>query len=169
MSKLKLSSEEKNQILESHNKYRDVLMGHLFDRTLVSEQVTQNMPAKQLFALAKQNCQKGGPISVAEIGTHEGKDVLIYNPTSPKEGVWEPGDEVYFYADGTYVVVTTKGGSTRVKSVRQWECPNLPFERDRVNNLINTLRTITSISFMMMPHSSLIKKVHKKKTKQFLI
>ena len=44
MGKLKLSSEEKNQILESHNKYRDVLMGHLFDRTLVSEQVTQNMP-----------------------------------------------------------------------------------------------------------------------------
>lgn len=141
MSKFKLSSEEKNQILESHNKYRDVLMGHLFDRSLVSEQASQNMPAKQLFALAKQNCQKGGPVSVAEPGTHQGKDVLIYNPTSPKEGVWEPGDEVYFYADGTYIVVTSKNGVSRVKTVRQWECPNLPFERDRVNNLINTLRS----------------------------
>jgi hypothetical protein len=40
MGKLKLSSEEREQILESHNKYRDVLMGHLFDTTLVSEQAT---------------------------------------------------------------------------------------------------------------------------------
>ena len=141
MGKLKLSSEEKTQILESHNKYREVLMGHLFDRSLVSEQATPNMPARQLFALAKQNCQKGGPISDAEVGTYQGKDVLIYDPTSPKEGVWNVGDEVYFYADGTYVVVTSKDGRNRVKTVRQWECPNLPFERDRVDNLINTLRT----------------------------
>ena len=141
MGKLKLSSEEKTQILESHNKYREVLMGHLFDRSLVSEQATPNMPARQLFALAKQNCQKGGPISDAEVGTYQGKEVLIYDPTSPKEGVWDVGDEVYFYADGTYVVVTSKDGRTRVKAVRQWECPNLPFERDRVDNLINTLRT----------------------------
>ena len=141
MGKLKLSSEEKTQILESHNKYREVLMGHLFDRSLVSEQATPNMPARQLFALAKQNCQKEGPISDAKVGTYQGKEVLIYDPTSPKEGVWDVGDEVYFYADGTYVVVTSKDGRTRVKAVRQWECPNLPFERDRVDNLINTLRT----------------------------
>ena len=141
MGKLKLSSEEKTQILESHNKYREVLMGHLFDRSLVSEQATPNMPARQLFTLAKQNCQKGGPISDAKVGTYQGKEVLIYDPTSPKEGVWDVGDEVYFYADGTYVVVTSKDGRTRVKTVRQWECPNLAFERDRVDNLINTLRT----------------------------
>ena len=75
MGKLKLSSEEKTQILESHNKYREVLMGHLFDRSLVSEQATPNMPARQLFALAKQNCQKGGPISDAKVGTYQGKEV----------------------------------------------------------------------------------------------
>ena len=136
MGKLKLSSEEREQILESHNKYRDVLMGHLFDTTLVSEQATQNMPAKQLFALAKQNCAKDGPIATAQPGTHLGKDVLVYKPTAAKEGVWDQGDEVYFYADGTYIVV---GKENRVKGVRQWNCPNLPFERDRTDNLINTL------------------------------
>jgi hypothetical protein len=136
MGKLKLSSEEREQILESHNKYRDVLMGHLFDTTLVSEQATQNMPAKQLFALAKQNCAKDGPIATAKPGTHLGKEVLVYKPNAAKEGVWDQGDEVYFYADGTYIVV---GKENRVKGVRLWNCPNLPFERDRNNNLIDTL------------------------------
>jgi hypothetical protein len=136
MGKLKLSSEEREQILESHNKYRDILMGHLFDTTLVSEQATPNMPAKQLFALAKQNCAKDGPIASAQPGTHLGKDVLVYKPTAAKEGVWDQGDEVYFYADGTYIVV---GKENRVKGVRQWNCPNLPFERNRTDNLIDTL------------------------------
>jgi hypothetical protein len=141
MGKLKISSEEKNQILESHNKYRDVLMGHLFDRSLVSEQATSNMPAKQLFALAKQYCKSDSPIALATQAQHLGKDVLKYRPTSPKEGVWDVGDDVYFYADGTYVVVTKFQGKERVKTSRQWNCPNLPFERDRVDNLINTLRS----------------------------
>jgi hypothetical protein len=136
MGKLKLSSEEREQILESHNKYRDILMGHLFDTTLVSEQATPNMPAKQLFALAKQNCAKDGPIASAQPGTHLGKDVLVYKPTAAKEGVWDQGDDVYFYADGTYIVV---GRENRVKGTRLWNCPNLQFERDRANNLINTL------------------------------
>jgi len=136
MGKLKLSSEEREQILESHNKYRDILMGHLFDTTLVSEQATPNMPAKQLFALAKQNCAKDGPIASAQPGTHLGKEVLVYKPNAAKDGVWDQGDEVYFYADGTYIVV---GKENRVKGVRLWNCPNLPFERDRNNNLIDTL------------------------------
>ena len=139
MGKLKISSEEKNQILESHNKYRDVLMGHLFDRSLVSEQATSDMPAKQLFALAKQNCKSDGPIGLATEAQHLGKDVLKYRPTSPKEGVWDVGDDVYFYADGTYVVVTKFQGRERVKTSRQWNCPNLPFGRDRIANLIDTL------------------------------
>jgi hypothetical protein len=141
MGKLKISSEEKNQILESHNKYRDVLMGHLFDRSLVSEQATSDMPAKQLFALAKQNCKSDGPIGLATEAQHLGKDVLKYRPTSPKEGVWDVGDDVYFYADGTYVVVTKFQGRERVKTSRQWNCPNLPFGRDRIANLIDTLRS----------------------------
>jgi hypothetical protein len=142
MGKLKLSSEEKNQILESHNKYRDVLMGHLFDRTLVSEQVTQNMPARDLFALAKQNCKADGAIGQATIGNHKGKTVLIYKPTTKHpEGLWDVDDEVYFYADGTFIVETSKNGESRVKSSAQWNCPNLPFERDRVDNLISTLRS----------------------------
>ena len=142
MGKLKLSSEEKNQILESHNKYRDVLMGHLFDRTLVSEQVTQNMPDRDLFALAKQNCKADGAIGQATIGNHKGKTVLIYKPTTKHpEGIWDVDDEVYFYADGTFIVETSKNGESRVKSSAQWNCPNLPFERDRVDNLISTLRS----------------------------
>jgi hypothetical protein len=142
MGKLKLSSEEKNQILESHNKYRDILMGHLFDPTLVSEQVTQNMPARDLFALAKQNCKADGAIGQATIGNHKGKTVLIYKPTTKHpEGLWDVDDEVYFYADGTFIVETSKNGESRVKSSAQWNCPNLPFERDRVDNLISTLRS----------------------------
>lgn len=141
MAKLKLSSEEKEHILESHNKYREILMGHLFDRSLLSEQQTQNMPARELFALAKKNCKAGGPVTLAAPATHEGKQVLELKPTTPMENVWDVGDVVYFYPDGTYIVVTTKNGLSRVKTTREWQCPNLPFERDRKDNLINTLRT----------------------------
>lgn len=141
MAKLKLSSEEKEHILESHNKYREILMGHLFDRSLLSEQQTQNMPARELFALAKKNCKAGGPVTLAVPATHEGKQVLELKPTTPMENVWDVGDVVYFYPDGTYIVVTTKNGLSRVKTTREWQCPNLPFERDRKDNLINTLRT----------------------------
>ena len=43
MKKIRISDDEKSSILESHNKYRDVLMGHLFDKTLLDEQ-TQTGP-----------------------------------------------------------------------------------------------------------------------------
>jgi hypothetical protein len=35
MKKILISQEEKNQILESHNSFREDLMGHLFDKNFL--------------------------------------------------------------------------------------------------------------------------------------
>ena len=54
MKKILISQEEKNRIIESHNTYRDVLMGHLFDKSLLEEQAqnprNQN-PRNKLFII----------------------------------------------------------------------------------------------------------------------
>ena len=150
MKKIKLSNEEKNQILESHNKYRDILMGHLFDKSLVSEQAApaqpqQTMTPSQFFELAKQKCNRESPVQKAKPGRDgEGKEILLYNPTERKVSngklVWEVGDVVYIYPDGTYIVTITKDGRTAVRNAMAWSCPGLTFPTNRLDNILNSLR-----------------------------
>ena len=55
MKKFKISEEEKNQILESHNSFRDVLMGHLFDKNLMTEQQALTAPEANPAGIHRTN------------------------------------------------------------------------------------------------------------------
>jgi hypothetical protein len=142
MKRIKVTSEEKNSILESHNKYRDVLMGHLFDKSLVSEQIEDITDPKQFLQLAKQRCTNEA-IKQGRPATKEGKDALLYRPTEKKvvgdRVVWDSGDEVYFFGDGTFLVTVTQGNKTGIRYADKWSCKGLNVKEDRLNNLIQTL------------------------------
>lgn len=147
MKRIKVSTEEKNQILESHNKYRDVLMGHLFDTSLVSEQQTEPQLSKSGAAFlkdAQQKCNPNSPVAQGQPAKHQGKDVIKYTPSDEKKDssgrtIWKQGDVVVIYPDGTYITIVTEGGRSAVRYTGIWNCPNLTFPQDRQNNLINTL------------------------------
>jgi hypothetical protein len=71
MKNFKISEEEKNQILESHNSFRNVLMGHLFDKNLMTEQQSLTAPeanpagyAEPMKVLqdAQKKCTAGSPL-----------------------------------------------------------------------------------------------------------
>jgi hypothetical protein len=142
MKRIKVTSEEKNSILESHNKYRDVLMGHLFDKSLVSEQIEDITDPKQFLQLAKQKCTNEA-IKQGRPATKDGKDALLYRPTEKKvvgdRVVWDSGDEVYFFGDGTFMVTVTQGNKTGIRYADKWSCKGLNVKEDRLNNLIQTL------------------------------
>jgi len=142
MKRIKVTSEEKNSILESHNKYRDVLMGHLFDKSLVSEQIEDITDPKQFLQLAKQRCTNEA-IKQGRPATKDGKDALLYRPTEKKvvgdRVVWDSGDEVYFFGDGTFMVTVTQGNKTGIRYADKWSCKGLNVKEDRLNNLIQTL------------------------------
>lgn len=142
MKRIKLTTEEKNTILESHNKYREVLMGHLFDKSLVQEQIEDITNPIEFLRLAQQKCgseaiKKGVPAK------KDGKDALLYRPTEKKVSgsrvIWDAGDEVYFFGDGTFIVTVTQNGKTGVRSAEEWTCKGLNVKEDRLNNLIATL------------------------------
>jgi hypothetical protein len=142
MKRIKVTTEEKNSILESHNKYRDVLMGHLFDKSLVSEQIEDITDPKQFLQLAKQKCTNEA-IKQGRPATKDGKDALLYRPTEKKvvgdRVVWDSGDEVYFFGDGTFMVTVTQGNKTGIRYADKWSCKGLNVKEDRLNNLIRTL------------------------------
>ena len=80
MKPIKITTEERNSILENHNKYRDVLMGHLFDKSLISEQIEDVTDPKQFLVLAQQKCTNEA-IRQAKPATKDGKNALLYRPT----------------------------------------------------------------------------------------
>jgi len=142
MKPIKITTEERNSILENHNKYRDVLMGHLFDKSLISEQIEDVTDPKQFLVLAQQKCTNEA-IRQAKPATKDGKNALLYRPTEQKMSgdrvIWDRGDEVYFFGDGTFLVTVTQGGKTGVRSADKWSCKGLNVKEDRLNNLIATL------------------------------
>ena len=142
MKPIKITTEERNSILENHNKYRDVLMGHLFDKSLISEQIEDVTDPKQFLVLAQQKCTNEA-IRQAKPATKDGKNALLYRPTEQKMSgdrvIWDRGDEVYFFGDGTFLVTVTQGGKTGERSADKWSCKGLNVKEDRLNNLIATL------------------------------
>lgn len=146
MKRIKVTTEEKNQILENHNKYRDILMGHLFDTSLVSEQQTSSpsKSGKDFLRGAQQKCSPNSPVAQGQLTKHEGKDVVKYTPTSEKKDssgrlIWKQGDVVVVYPDGTYITIVTMGPRSAVRYTGFWNCPNLTFPEDRKRTMLNTL------------------------------
>lgn len=135
MKKILVSEEEKNRILESHNRVRDILMGHLFDESLVSEQV-EPLQGRGLLEKAKSSCggfskEKAGEVV---IGTKQNSlkktmDALVVtSKDSQKDKVsglekWNVGDIRYYYPDMTYEVYRrTDDGKEKLIYTNSWSC-----------------------------------------------
>lgn len=133
MKKILISEEEKSRILESHNKVRDLLMGHLFDKSLVSEQQVgvQPLQGKALLEKAKTGC---GKLASAEFGTKKNAkgtqmDALVikapaaYTDKVSNVKVFDAGDTMYYYPDMTYEVYTpTADGKENLVYTNNWAC-----------------------------------------------
>jgi hypothetical protein len=153
MKKFRISEEEQKSILESHNKFRDVLMGHLFDKSLLEEQ-TQTGPVDknpvgvkapvEVLRLAQQKCPTSSGPKLGELTKYGGQDAIKYAPEGgdPKAGV-KTGETIYFLGTPVqggglqYVVVTTTERGERVVSRRgNWGCPGLDIESQDCQKLI---------------------------------
>jgi hypothetical protein len=109
---------------------------------LVSEQIEDITDPKQFLQLAKQRCTNEA-IKQGRPATKDGKDALLYRPTEKKvvgdRVVWDSGDEVYFFGDGTFMVTVTQDNKTGIRYADKWSCKGLNVKEDRLNNLIQTL------------------------------
>ena len=144
MKKLIVTEKERMAILESHNKLRDVLMGHLFDSELVSEEtITKrnineagpvNPTGKDLLIMAQQKC---GALNKSEIGIFQNalgqnKDCLEVIATADRknqagDSTIVTGDRVYYYPDMTwesyYTDPTTQ--KLKIRGSGVWNCTAL--------------------------------------------
>jgi len=140
MKRIIISQEEKNQILESHNSFRDVLMGHLFDKNLVNEQQSFSAPEAnpagytepaKVLQDAKAKCKPGSPLTKGTPTRVPGKgDAIkyVHETEDPQVGA-SAGDTTFYYGDFTYQTVTTpQGGRQQVKVSGKWMCKALNVE-----------------------------------------
>lgn len=136
MKRIIISQEEKNQILESHNSFRDVLMGHLFDKNLVNEQQSFSAPEAnpagytepaKVLQDAKAKCNQGSPLAKGEpTKVKEGGDAIKYkhDVDDPKVGA-SAGDTTFYYGDFTYQTVAP---NNQIKTTGKWMCKALNVE-----------------------------------------
>lgn len=139
MKKIVISEKERSRILESHNKVRDILMGHLFDTSLLSEQDPGVKPlqGKALLEKAKTDC-KGFSINPNVVmGTKKAadgqtKDALVikasqnYTDKVANKEVFKAGDTMYYFPDMTYEVYTpTTDGKETLVYTNNWSCSAL--------------------------------------------
>ncbi len=127
--------------MESHNSYRNVLMGHLFDKSLLEEQVQNPRNQNEVLDLAAQKCTK---LPGKQKATFEGKPALFYRPnersTDNVSGAvkWESGDNVYFLGDMTWVsTYKDERGDERQRYVGRWSCKDLNVEAANLEMLKN--------------------------------
>jgi hypothetical protein len=132
MKKIAISQEEKSRIMESHNTYRNVLMGHLFDKSLLEEQAQNPRTPNEVLDLAVQKCTK---LPAKQRANFEGKPALFYKPnersTDSVSGdvKWESGDNVYFLGDMTWVsTYKDEKGDEIQRYVGRWSCKDLNVE-----------------------------------------
>lgn len=143
MKKFKISEEERNQILESHNSFRDVLMGHLFDKNLMTEQQSLVAPEAnpagytepmKVLQDARKKCAEGSPLRNGSDTNVPGKgDAIkyVHKTEDPQVGA-TAGDTTYYYGDFTYQTVTTpQGGRPQIKVSGKWMCKALNIEKEQ--------------------------------------
>ncbi len=137
MKKILISEEEKSRILESHNKVRDLLMGHLFDKTLVSEsnlvneQGVKALQGLELLNAAKTGCGKLKTATVGKKANSKGvtMDALVLKAPAPYKDsvsgleVFKAGDTLYYFPDMSYEVYTpTADGKEKLVYLNNWTC-----------------------------------------------
>ena len=155
MKKFIISNEEKNAILESHNSYRNVLMGHLFNKSLVLEQPQNPTTPQEVLSMAKGDGTTPGKCAFlknAIDSTRDGKPALVFKPTAEKKDEvnnivkWTTGDNVYFYGDMTYetIYVNPETQQPTIRYSNTWRCKDLNVVQAdldvKINSLINDFK-----------------------------
>jgi len=150
MKKIIISNEEKNTILESHNSYRDVLMGHLFNKSLVLEQPQNPTTPQEVLSMAKGDGTTPGKCGFLKNtinATKDGKPALVFKATAEKKDEvnnivkWTTGDNVYFYGDMTYetIYVNPETQQPTVRYSNTWSCNGLNVVKADLDAKINSL------------------------------
>ena len=136
MKKIIISQEEKDRILESHNSYREDLMGHLFDKNLIKEQQSFTAPEanpqgytepSKVLKDAQTKCTQGSPLTKGTIIKVTGAgDAIKYKHEGddPKVGA-SSGDTTYYFGNFTYQTVTP---NNQIKTTGKWMCKALNVE-----------------------------------------
>lgn len=132
MKNILVSQVEKNRIMEIHNTYRDVLMGHLFDKSLLEEQTQNPKTPDEVLTLASKVCTK---LPAKQRATFAGKPALFYKPSTPSTDnvsgamKWDSGDNVYFLGDMTWVSTYKDANGKEIDRYRgKWSCKDLNVE-----------------------------------------
>lgn len=138
--KLIISEQEKEEILEKHNLFKQVLQSKVKKLT-INEQAAPTGGGREFLKAAKEKCKiaKGGVIQSAP-----GKPTVLYKKADydSANGYFVVGDELYIKDNFTFDVVSTdaNGEKTLKYSNKQWKCPALtaPIEQQIKTNAERT-------------------------------
>jgi hypothetical protein len=136
MKKIIISQEEKDRILESHNSYREDLMGHLFDKNLIKEQQSFTAPEanpqgytepSKVLRDAQTKCTQGSPLIKGTIVPVTGAgDAIKYKHEGDDQKVGaSSGDTTYYFGNFTYQTVAP---NNQIKTTGKWMCKALNIE-----------------------------------------
>jgi len=135
-NKFQITEQEKREILEQHNLFKEVLKSKSkVKRLMVNEQATpRSGGGVEFLKAAREKCQvaKGGVLKSAP-----GKPTVLYKKAdfNDDNGQFKIGDELYIKDNFTLdVVITDADGKRTMAYNKTWDCPELtkPFE-DQVN------------------------------------
>lgn len=141
MKKILISEEEKKNIIESHNTYREVLMGHLFDKSLIEEQAQNPRNEGEVIDMAIQKCTQLPTKTKAKFNN---RPALFFKPNEKSvdkvSGAvkWDAGDNVYFLGDMSWVsTFKDEEGKERQRYVGRWSCKDLNVEAANLEMMKN--------------------------------
>jgi hypothetical protein len=130
-SALKISSEEKQQILEQHNSFKSKIQSKV-KRLMINEQTqNDNTKVRDFLEKARQYCKiaKNGKFMSAP-----GKPTVLFKIAdyNSEAGHFKEGDELYIKSDFTFDVIKKDESGKKFKSAsnKMWKC-------DQLTNMLN--------------------------------
>ena len=130
-SALKISGEEKKQILEQHDSFKSKIQSKV-KRLMINEQTqTDNTKVRDFLEKARQYCKiaKNGKFMSAP-----GKPTVLFKIAdyNSEAGHFKEGDKLYIKSDFTFDVISKdeKGKEFKSASNKMWKC-------DQLTNMLN--------------------------------
>jgi hypothetical protein len=130
-SALKISSEEKQQILEQHNSFKSKIQSKV-KRLMINEQTqNDNTKVRDFLEKARQYCKiaKNGKFMSAS-----GKPSVLFKIAdyNSEAGHFKEGDKLYVKSDFTFDVISKDETGKEFKSAsnKMWKC-------DQLTNMLN--------------------------------
>ena len=134
------NEQEKKEILEQHNLFKEVLQSKV--TTLMVNEQTSTLKGVEFLKTARDKKCKiavGGVIKSAP-----GKPSVLYKLADydSANGYFKKGDELYIKDDYTFDVVTTDstGKKTKSTSNKKWACPAMTADVKKSNDAVLTKR-----------------------------